>query len=529
MPTPRFVVRSVSLLLAVSCAALTGPALANAVSPIALGVNLPDSAGDLPAMQAYARQVGANPAIVMWYQQWSEPLSYSSQLPNTQSTGAVPMITWDPYANGVGIPLSQIVAGQSDRYIKASADAAAAWGKPMYIRLGHEMNLSGSGFQQGVPGDTPAEFVDFWRHVVTIFRQEHATNVEWVWSPNVDCAGACPFAAYYPGDAWVDWVALDGYNYAAVDGVPWMTFDQVFGSSYAELSSLTSKPMMIAETASAEQGGDKAQWIAQTYARISTAYPRVHAVVWFNRVKETDWTVSSSAASLAAFRAVVASPTYSGSASSLLSILPTGSDVNTGGPDVASPPVLPVVPVVSPPAPPVEPIVSPTTLPVVPSRNGSTLALTPVGGISGSSGRAAVAKVTLGRASVAASGISTMKVTVRLTDPGGSPVSGNSVALSCSDRGATFGRLTDNGNGTYTARLTASPAARSSNVTARDLSVSPNVTGTVVFKRARTPPAAVASRHRHIRVQGRPGLQGRARTGMKAARHPRRHRVRRLN
>ena len=53
----------------------------------------------------------------------------------------------------------------------------------MYIRLAHEMNLAGSPFGPGHSGNAPAAFVAAWRRVVTIFRQQAATNVEWVWSP----------------------------------------------------------------------------------------------------------------------------------------------------------------------------------------------------------------------------------------------------------------------------------------------------------------------------------------------------------
>ena len=307
------------------------PASASAAvpaSPLALGVNVANGPDQLAPLQSYASLAGANPSIVMWYQQWSEPLFYSTQLPNTKAVGAIPMITWDPTLNGTGIPLAQIADGDYDSYITQSADAARAWNGPIYIRFAHEMNLD-DGFGPGQNGNTAADFIAAWRHVVTIFRQQGATNVEWVWSPNVDCGGQCPFTSLYPGAAWVDWVALDGYNYSSVDDVPWESFDQIFKSSYRELTSLTSKPMMIAETASAEQDGNKAQWITQTFSDIAQNYPQIHAVVWFDRVKETDWTVNSSPSSLAAWQTVVASPGGQGSLTTLLQEAPLASDVDS--------------------------------------------------------------------------------------------------------------------------------------------------------------------------------------------------------
>jgi endoglucanase len=52
---------------------------------------------------------------------------------------------------------------------------------------------------------------------------------------------------------------------------------------------------MIAEMASAEQGGSKADWITDAYsAQIPNNFGRIKAVIWFNEDKETDWRIESS-------------------------------------------------------------------------------------------------------------------------------------------------------------------------------------------------------------------------------------------
>ena len=70
--------------------------------------------------------------------------------------------------------------------------------------------------------------------------------MRWVWSPNAFSAGASwpSLASLYPGDSYVDWVALDGYN----DGTDtnagsggWQSFTQLFGYSYDALSSADPK------------------------------------------------------------------------------------------------------------------------------------------------------------------------------------------------------------------------------------------------------------------------------------------------
>jgi endoglucanase len=68
---------------------------------------------------------------------------------------------------------------------------------------------------------------------------------------------------------------------------------------------------MIAEVASSEPGGSKAQWITDAYSNvIPNQFPQIKAVIWFNEAKEADWRVDSSASSLRSFRKAVASPYY---------------------------------------------------------------------------------------------------------------------------------------------------------------------------------------------------------------------------
>jgi hypothetical protein len=275
-------------------------------STLAIGVNLQDGV-TVDSIDSFARLVGAFPRVVMWYQTWDEPLFYRSQVEATAARGAIPLITWNPIVDGAGLPLAEIARGDADRYIIASARIARSWHRLLYIRLGSEMNVASSLFGPRHDGNTAAQFVSAWRRVVHIFRAQGADNVRWVWSPNVYCQGRCPFRAYFPGDRWVDWVALDGYNYGLARRLPWLSFARIFGPSYRILTSMTDKPVMIGETASGAEGGSKAAWIDAMATALRSEFRRVRVLVWFQRIKETDWRVNSSAASLAAFRAFVAS------------------------------------------------------------------------------------------------------------------------------------------------------------------------------------------------------------------------------
>jgi len=291
-------------------------------TPITLGAYVNGAPWDPAPLDTFTSLVGAAPAIVMWYEGWglTSRGEFDPNRPElVTARGAVPMVTWMPWEHEGGpdqpaFALRTIIAGSHDAYIRRWAQAASGWGKPLYLRFAHEMNGNWYPWSAGVNGNTSAEYAGAWRHVHDIFVEERATNVRWVWSPNVLDQGSGPFAEMYPGDAYVDWVALGGYNRGPTHVYnTWRSVVEVFGYSYELLTALTNKPVMIAETASTEVGGSKSDWITMGFlAEIPTRLPKVRAAVWFHEDKETDWRVNSSPASLVAFRQVVRSPTYQG-------------------------------------------------------------------------------------------------------------------------------------------------------------------------------------------------------------------------
>lgn len=268
---------------------------------------------DARVLDSYAAMVGRKPDIVMDYSNITDPLLTPNEVSNLAARGETPLVSWQLYKSGWSgstIPLADIAAGKYDSYLKQAA--VQAKGMPfneILLRFGHEMN----GNWYGWSGD-PANFVAAWRHVVSVFRAEQANNVKFVWSANVD-NGSYPFAAYFPGDDYVDYTALDGYNWgtAGIGVNRWQTLEQVFASSYAQLEKMSSKPVIITEISSSEIGGDKGGWIKEGFLKtIPQKFPRVQAVVWFDRNQEEDWRIDSSTGSLNAYREVVASSLYGG-------------------------------------------------------------------------------------------------------------------------------------------------------------------------------------------------------------------------
>lgn len=270
----------------------------------------------------FTEMVGEKPAIVLFYQNWESDSAFDpAMLDAVADRGATPIVTWTPRdpergRNQRKYSLEKIINGRHDPYIRRWARGAAAWENPLYLRFAHEMNSAFYSWGVGINGNTGGEYVTAWRHIHGIFAEEGADNVRWVWSPLADVPTTeAELEQIYPGDDYVDWLALDGYNWGT-EGLAlarWRTVAEIFGPSYDKLTSISDKPVMIAEVASAEAGGSKADWIEEGLLEdVPSRLPRVRAVVWFSSNKLMDWRVNSSPESLAAYRRVAASCLYQG-------------------------------------------------------------------------------------------------------------------------------------------------------------------------------------------------------------------------
>jgi beta-mannanase len=285
-------------------------------SRIALGAFAAGVPWGFENIDEFSRLAGQKPAIIHWFEHWLMNFE-SERMDAAVSREGVPLVSWEPWdwekpVEQPDYTLKTIVEGKHDAYIRQWARSAAAWGKPFYLRFAPEMNGDWRPWSAGVNGNTSAEFVSAWRKVYSIFRREGATNARWVWSPISQYEGSTPFKELYPGDAYVDWVGLDGYNWGTTQSWSrWQRFTEIFSKSYVTLTRMTRKPMMIPEMASAELGGDKAAWVKNTFLReIPTKYPRIKAVVWFHADKETDWRINSSPDMLRAYQEVVANARF---------------------------------------------------------------------------------------------------------------------------------------------------------------------------------------------------------------------------
>ncbi|HKH64925.1 MAG TPA: glycosyl hydrolase [Solirubrobacterales bacterium] len=284
---------------------------------------------DMSAVSRYESTVGKQLSLLHFSSPFancsSSDCSYypfpSQAMENIRGHGAIPFFSWASQALGGGLDqpdfqLSDVIAGDFDGYIQEFAEEAHSWGHPFFLRFNWEMNGDWFPWSEGVNGNNPGEYVAAWRHVHDIFNSVGATNATWVWCPNVDPGGKfLDLGSLYPGDEYVGWTCLDGYNWGTNPVSPrgWSTFDQLFEKTYRTITETIAptKPMIIGEVGSTEVGGSKAGWIKEMVEALPVKYPRVRGVMWFDKwIEDMDWPLDSSSSATQAFAEAVQRPAY---------------------------------------------------------------------------------------------------------------------------------------------------------------------------------------------------------------------------
>ena len=250
------------------------------------------------SIAATATKLGRTLQVHLTYWAWDDDWTQDATQQDLDA-GRIPLVNWEPD----GVDFHDIVSGSLDSTIKARAAGAKRLGQPFFLDFAAEMNGD-----EAWSGNDAGLYVDAYRHIHDLFVAAGANNVVWAWCPNVtdvDNTNAHTLD-YYPGDDYVDWTGVDGYNWGGAD---WQSFHDVFQDIYPLLAG-KQKPIVIGEMSSSETGGDKAAWIDAMLPTLQQDFPLIRAVIWFDVNKERDWRISSSAATEAAFKRMAADPYF---------------------------------------------------------------------------------------------------------------------------------------------------------------------------------------------------------------------------
>lgn len=275
-----------------------------------------------PSLTGLEARIGHRSDLIGSYQDFTEPM-YTSRLQAAIASGRTPVVTWEPFyakkPTANTYPLASIAAGRYDTYLRRSALQAAAVGKPFIVRFGHEMN--GFWYPWGQPralhpqslpsnaANTPAAYVAAYRHVVQVFRANGASNVSFMWSPNVtDANPSLTLKSLYPGDTYVDVIGLSGYLEKPTD-----TFEGRYRTTLDELAGIGgSKPIIVAETGAVASATRAPQLTAMLSAM--TAEPRINGLIYFSQPdKSIDYRIDTDTDAQAAITSALEGPRFVGS------------------------------------------------------------------------------------------------------------------------------------------------------------------------------------------------------------------------
>jgi hypothetical protein len=281
---------------------------------------------DMGAVSKFEETAGKKVSLINFFSPFANCASKCSfykfpiePMENIREHGAIPVFSWSSQSipsslNEPDFQLGDVIGGSYDAYIREFAEDARDWGHPFFLRFNWEMNGNWFPWSDGVNGNQPGEYVAAWRHVHDIFTAVGATNVSWVWCPNVDPTNKLQssVSSDYPGDEYVDWTGLDGYNWGPAKG-GWTSFDHLYSATYHAITDTVapSKPMMIGEIGSSESGGSKATWISEALADIPSEFPKIRGMVWFDSFDDgMDWPIETSSSASSAFASGIQNASY---------------------------------------------------------------------------------------------------------------------------------------------------------------------------------------------------------------------------
>jgi hypothetical protein len=164
------------------------------------------------------------------------------------------------------------------------ADTIRSRPGPIFVAFHHEPEAAGS-----TTYGTQADYIAAYRRVVAIFRSRNVTNVRWTWqmtewSFRVSSADRRSAPKWYPGDAYVDVVGSDAYNWDTCKGAngKWEEF-RVFAEPAVAFARSHGKLAAFPEFGS-QAGSRRAQWLANARDYLVANRASIAGAYYFNQM-----------------------------------------------------------------------------------------------------------------------------------------------------------------------------------------------------------------------------------------------------
>ena len=177
---------------------------------------------------------------------------------------------------------ADIADGKHDNIINTAITRMKDWNRPVIIAFDPE-------FDNLVKQKGPvADYVRAYRRITEMFRRAAVTNVAWAWVPTgfLGEGNDARTLAGYPGDAYVDWVGYDPYNFFRCSNAGWKTFEQTISPTYQWLvnQGLDNKPFVLSEYGTqydVDNPAASTQWYADIPG-VLKRYPNLKSLIRFD-------------------------------------------------------------------------------------------------------------------------------------------------------------------------------------------------------------------------------------------------------
>jgi hypothetical protein len=260
-----------------------------------------------------------------WLAQSDHPMFFSVK--SKRTTGVV---RWRDIADA---PKGSTLHGQIVDWARSIRD----YPEHVFFTFNHEPEAAASD-----PMGDHVDYIDAWRRIHRIFDRKGATNVTWIWimtdfafdlPPNDARGRYAPL--WYPGDRWVDGMAIDAYNWhwcRVEDDIKnnWESLEHIADNDSSSsilgfrdfAAQHPAEGAYLAEWATVENSGaqpgatqTKAQWISEAASYLK-GWDQLQGILYFNTTDKfyhsCRWWIDTSTGSLNAFRAMANDPFYGG-------------------------------------------------------------------------------------------------------------------------------------------------------------------------------------------------------------------------
>ncbi len=255
--------------------------------------------GRINAVLDFERQAGRQLDIVHHYHTWDDffPSEFDTYFAERADTTL--LLSW------ATADTRDIVAGDFDRMIRLRARDLKALGVPVLMQWRWEMDRPNL---RSVVHD-PEDYIAAWKRIRSLFHEERADNVDWVWCPLAEGFGNGRAPQYYPGDDQVDWLCADAYTVEPTEPL------QTVLEPFFAWAKPKDKPIMIGEFGTQSRAaGARASWIAEV-GRMTKRNPQVKALLYFDSDvdrdgRKRDWSLRGHPDDVAAYGRLMAEPYF---------------------------------------------------------------------------------------------------------------------------------------------------------------------------------------------------------------------------